>query len=698
MPTMNNFFAPETRAPLTVHQTLLIGILLLSWPRYCEATEVAPTAATLTVRGKVIHDDNHPCSDTDVYVVHRPLYHDDVLSHFTTESDGSFTATEVPVGERVRVFAIHKGFSLGMIQQTFLHPVQTEPLEIRLTPVHESILQVTTATGEPLAEATLGPITWNGPNGVSYVEPRLADRMGIEWPQSDSSGKILLSFLPRSTTVTGEIRHPRFARETFKVTIESNPAAPPSITLKPGIEFKLHVVGKGVETPTNRFQLSMSREGDSSMVFSDEQISLNGSNDFKAIIPPGTYRTLMLRHPDLQTLPGVIHDIEFESDQTEQVEISITPRGITTGRIVRAGSGDPLSGKRIEAFNYSPEHLHDYYGVGKGWYYSARATTDQEGNYTITPGVGPVRLVHRDRRWTSVEPYLEVNIGLINNIRVPNLHLYDGLSLTGFIVDSEGNPVPLAVVQPSGAQSYRQPVLADRQGHFEYQVQDITKEREDDRTGYIELLVLDPYRPLALKTKVPLNPEERTQEIKVVLESESIPDPPKPSTAVNPDEFLLVGRPAPELVFAKAFDAGDTSLKITDLRGKFVLLHFWATWCRPCLSAMPTIEMLHSLYPEQALVVIGIHHNSVSTSAVERFLKEHPSNHPNILDTANGDIYQKYGIRDFPSYVLIGPDGTVIMSSHENRELIGDHLVESLRQFLNASGKLVASRKAQLGE
>lgn len=668
----------------------LCVVLALALVSAGRLTAAEPSRATLTVQGRVMTAAGKPISGARVFTVHQPIYADYVVSRTKTDSAGAFEFSEVPVEERVQFYVQKDGFGLGMVQQIFLNPLQTAPLRITINPAGLVTLNVADPSGNPLANASLGPIRWVGPNGPAWLESSLARRLGFDWPRSNATGRLELSLLPETQEVSGHVWHENFARAAFKTVAATKSAEARFVRLNNGIAFTLHVRGKGVAAPVDGYQLRMYREGDDSAVFSDEPIALDEQGNYRAVLLSGRYATILLRHPELQTDPGLIRDMPFSPDGPTRVEISVTPRGNVTGRVIHAVSGKPLAREMIEAFVYSEEHQADNYDVGPGWYYSTRAWSDEQGRYSIQPGVGPVRLfLHTRRKWAGEEPFVAVaDVRVNETLQAPDIRMRDGPRLKGQVTDAKGSPVPMAVLQPVGQQYGRKPFACDGSGRFEYQVEDITRDQSVAPTGHLELLVFDPYRPSSRQLKVPLDLREASKEITVSLESTPIPAPPSSSSSKDPDVVSLVGKPAPPLTFQRSFSTGKPAPDLAEQRGKFVLVHFWATWCGPCLGAMPSIELAQRLYGDRGLVVIGVHHNSVAGDAVARFLEKNGPHHTNVLDSEEGETCRDYQVDAYPSYFLIGPDGTVILTSHEDREALSLELISILRRYLHTAGRI----------
>jgi thiol-disulfide isomerase/thioredoxin len=93
---------------------------------------------------------------------------------------------------------------------------------------------------------------------------------------------------------------------------------------------------------------------------------------------------------------------------------------------------------------------------------------------------------------------------------------------------------------------------------------------------------------------------------------------------------LLKERKTVDPITVKTLDGKDLSLG--SLRGKVVIVNFWATWCPPCREEIPDLIALQSKYPDQ-LQVIGVSQDEAPASMVAKFASEHRMNYPVVMDT-----------------------------------------------------------------
>ena len=132
-------------------------------------------------------------------------------------------------------------------------------------------------------------------------------------------------------------------------------------------------------------------------------------------------------------------------------------------------------------------------------------------------------------------------------------------------------------------------------------------------------------------------------------------------------QLRLQGEIAPEITIAKWIE--QAPVKISDLRGRVVLLDFWATWCGPCLAAFPHLREWHEKYNQRGLVILGItkyygHGNgrqmtpSDELGFIERFKKQYDLPY-GVAVTDNDTSHRNYGISAIPTAVLIDRQGVI---------------------------------------
>ncbi|MDZ7806218.1 MAG: TlpA family protein disulfide reductase [Gracilimonas sp.] len=146
---------------------------------------------------------------------------------------------------------------------------------------------------------------------------------------------------------------------------------------------------------------------------------------------------------------------------------------------------------------------------------------------------------------------------------------------------------------------------------------------------------------------------------------------------VDPKVALRPGTEAPDFT-AVTLDGNE--LRLSDLRGKYVMIDFWGTWCGPCLEALPTIKEAYEKYGGENFEIVGIA-NEPSLERFENFVDREDLKWPQIAEIyeENNEIQELYSVNSYPSYYLLNPDGEIV---EYGMALSVDNLMETLGKYL----------------
>ena len=117
-----------------------------------------------------------------------------------------------------------------------------------------------------------------------------------------------------------------------------------------------------------------------------------------------------------------------------------------------------------------------------------------------------------------------------------------------------------------------------------------------------------------------------------------------------------------KLVHAPAFTLDrldrDGQLGVGDLKGKAVVVNFWASWCVPCRDEAPVLQKTYERYRDQGLVVLGVDVNDFRQDA-RRFMKRYGLTYPVVYD-GKGSTVGKWGVRGFPETFFVDRTGKLV--------------------------------------
>lgn len=139
---------------------------------------------------------------------------------------------------------------------------------------------------------------------------------------------------------------------------------------------------------------------------------------------------------------------------------------------------------------------------------------------------------------------------------------------------------------------------------------------------------------------------------------------------------VLVGTEVPDFTFT---DFSGKKRKLSEFRGKYVLLDFWAAWCPPCRRELPYQKAAYARFQPRGFEILGMN-NDDDPSAIKEWLKKNGLVWPQATMASIRDVEIRYRIHLFPTSLLIGPDGKVLVLDQD--KMRGRDLLKTLDQML----------------
>jgi peroxiredoxin len=144
--------------------------------------------------------------------------------------------------------------------------------------------------------------------------------------------------------------------------------------------------------------------------------------------------------------------------------------------------------------------------------------------------------------------------------------------------------------------------------------------------------------------------------------------------------LLQIGMVAPDW---KLKDAEGVEHKLSDYRGKIVIMDFWATWCGPCLKSMPEIQKLHERFKNRGVVVLGITTNDDSKLAAN-YVEQKGYTYDFLFE---GELLKDYNATALPTLYVIGSNGKIIHAEIGIRAETMESLVTMIEGLLQNNEK-----------
>ncbi len=127
----------------------------------------------------------------------------------------------------------------------------------------------------------------------------------------------------------------------------------------------------------------------------------------------------------------------------------------------------------------------------------------------------------------------------------------------------------------------------------------------------------------------------------------------------EPEDYIPAPLPRPAPAFTLKTVGGQAATLRQLSQGRVLLVDFWATWCGPCIKAMPDLQKLHDQYDGKGFSVVGVSIDEKGAQTVQPFLAKQRTKYtyPILLDT--GDTWTRWGVKALPGMFLV-KDGQIV--------------------------------------
>jgi len=126
-------------------------------------------------------------------------------------------------------------------------------------------------------------------------------------------------------------------------------------------------------------------------------------------------------------------------------------------------------------------------------------------------------------------------------------------------------------------------------------------------------------------------------------------------------------------------DQDGNFLKMSDFKGKVVIVNFWATWCPPCRKEMPSMQRAWEKLEQEGIVMLAINVGEDSDQ-IFAFTAEYPVEFPLLMDR-DSSVVKQWKVRGLPTTYIINPAGKIVYQAIGDREWDSDEIMNQIRKL-----------------
>jgi peroxiredoxin len=126
-------------------------------------------------------------------------------------------------------------------------------------------------------------------------------------------------------------------------------------------------------------------------------------------------------------------------------------------------------------------------------------------------------------------------------------------------------------------------------------------------------------------------------------------------------------------------DQDGNFLKMSDYKGKVVIVNFWATWCPPCRKEMPSMQRAWEVLQKEDIVMLAINVGEDSDQ-IFSFTAEYPVEFPLIMDK-DSSVVRQWKVRGLPTTYIVNPAGQIVYQAIGDREWDSEEIMNQIRKL-----------------